>query len=422
MVIIKNITIVKPMEVPHDFYERIMAKNMFSSKKIKSIALIYAQKKDAEPLESESVVHEHHHYLESIKQSFSTHQQIIQASKMIQSTRKIHIMERLKDDKDVSSTINIPDLIHQISYETSRSYRLAENFRRLLFRHFEGYEHIYLGDVHHENHHLTNQNMMTAVTSNRIHRLNTLNERVVDRFHEHHETLRDIDYIFNVVERLPSKENIKNHVKHLHEIIYYEPLLNHHLLTRYEKKVVTMMNIQSILQHLNTIKPRSLLKVMQYLNRITLKDVHVDQVMNLSTMLHQIILSNKQSHASWLLKTLLTTQRKSSKYNREYQRLFASEKPTKLYKMITYNNIIQESYEASKNLRQVNDMILIHSKETEAAIKEDLIHQKLKKEKHVDLNDINPFHVSQRKNQNKIVTNLLGMIANEMSKILLLEI
>ncbi len=147
----------------------------------------------------------------------------------------------------------------------------------------------------------------------------------------------------------------------------------------------------------------------------------VENIMNLSTNLYRTISMFNQfdesTSASWILNTLSKTKRKSSKFNQQYENLFLKSETPKSYNMITYNNIVQEKNQVSKNISMVNEMISIHTRRRENDLKNNKIRLNVKTaENTVNSENLNPFHSNQKKNQNRIVTNLLGMISNEMSK------
>lgn len=408
MVVSRDISICKSIKPNDVFHRGIIEKNTFSLRRLKSIPLIYVLKTEKEEQPIEQNYHEQNVFNNYIKNHHFFNKSIVKMSSVIKEICTTNYRDHVENELvEASDEINVANLIHQISYETSRSYRLSENFRRLLFRHFEGYEDVYLTNnmsnsyllntEHHESH------VKQVVTRNSFRHLDY---KLIDRIYQNREQLNTVERLMSV-KHLPNDIDYEKRIHTIREImntpIYYTKSFDYKTIERInEYRRLSSMNLVSM-EHVN--RYMSLFKTMDHM--------HVSNLMELSTTLNQIVRSDHQSNVSWILKTLSKSRSRNSRFNTEYKALFTKSEP-KTYNMITYNNIIQESNQITKNLSLLNEMISVHTKERETELRNTLTIKT--REEPIDPNSINPFHISHRKDQNKIVTNLLGMISNEMSK------
>lgn len=409
MVTLKDISIGKSVKPKGEFHQGIIEKHTFSLRRLKSIPLIYLLKTEREEQPIEQSYHEQHVINNYIKNHHFFNKSIVRMSSVIKEICTMNHVDHVENELiENTDEINVANLIHQISYETSRSYRLSENFRRLLFRHFEGYEDVYLtsNNKSSKNYFINtveNDHYMNQVVSRNS--FQHLDYQLIDRIYQNREQFHTVEKLMSVV-HLPSDIDYEERIHTIREImntpIYYTKSFDHRTLERIHRyHELSTMNLS--MDHIH--RYMSLFKTMDHM--------HVSNMMDLSTTLNQIVRSDHQSNVSWLLKTLSKSSSRNSKFNTEYNALFTKTEP-KIYNMTTYNNIIQESNMASKNLTLLNEMISVHTKERETELRNTLTIKT--KEEPIDPNTINPFHISHRKDQNKIVTNLLGMISNEMSK------
>lgn len=362
MITLKNISSFKGIKTKNSFYETIMSKLSFETRWVDYLPLVYAlseTSKTEEKLVEEQVA--------SHVQNTFYNNKIIYANEYI----KNFCLGQEEDE----TPLHVGDLIHQIAYETSRSYRLAASFRQLLMNHFQGYEAYFFNDFenkksiyHHASYHASHLTHVENQTIN-IHELKRqmmhqeiFNEKLVHALHQHHTVLK--------------------HVKHFSH--------QHASLMTNEHQMV------SLLEYFKIIKPHML-------------EQTVDVYQNLYS-------KQQYKQGYWLLKTLNHMKLARSNYFDQYQSLFHVNRQTGPYKMITYNQIIKQSHHLKEDIHWVKEMILQQTKERAYDIKNHWIHMEEKRQALQPEDDINPFHNNQRKNQNKIVTNLLGMIANEMSK------
>lgn len=436
MVVNRDISIVKTIRTQSDFCDRIMGRNSVSMRRLKSLPLIYVLKPQALPDHTQDTIEQ-----QNIFNSYSKHQNTYKTNSVIQACNIIKnictLNQPIKSLMTNNEELSVNDFINQLAYETKRSYRLSENFRQLLFRHFEGYENVYFGGTTEDQkrsvfYNIDKHDSYTSkiVLKNRIKHHNDFNYNLLNNFLEKREHLYHLEKVTKVLQLMPygidyeKRIQVFNHIMNSPMIYSAQKVqaINYDTIHSYDINHIEFMNHKKTYEQMTSIRQTSVNGLNRYLTMLN-PNVYtrLENIMNLSTNLYRTISMFNQfdesTSASWILNTLSKTRRKSSKFNQQYENLFLKSETPKSYNMITYNNIVQEKNQVSKNLSMVNEMISFHTRRRENDLKNNKIRLNVKTaENTVNSEKLNPFHSNQKKNQNRIVTNLLGMISNEMSK------
>ncbi len=439
MLVIKDISLIKTLDIHNNFHESIIKKNTFNERRLKSISLIYASKVHG-PLDDKQTSHiENTNIFNSYINQSDQHinKSMIFANKIIKNICDIsknnieysHSIEAIEE-------INVNKLISQLSYETRRSYRLSENFRQLLFRHFEGYENTYFKNDAKKSYTLQtfnrNENHITSVFQNRVESYKAINFEVIDKIIEKKDNHTFIEKIFSITNKVPFGVDFEKRI-HLVSQIINSPMIysinkfkdlnfnsfkTNKLFEMYNKESTNNRVVFEQFQNYDSSSVNNMFNNLTLLKHYDLKNINEALILSNTYRENKIFkYSEYSSSASWILNSLLKARSRSSKYTRQFTNLFKTDDKPKAYNLITYNNIIQESNQVSKNLNMVNKMILLHSRKNENEYRTS--NNVLKKKKSIKLEnteDANPFDPNKRKNQNRVVTNLLAMISNEMSK------